>query len=67
MLCCGVLCPVQVLHPVEYAKVVQRIGNEMDLTQVQSAGKTCHHFASIDWQGGDSWICTAGNQKQTDC
>jgi U4/U6 small nuclear ribonucleoprotein PRP31 len=26
---------VQVLHPVEYAKVVKRIGNEMDLTQVE--------------------------------
>jgi U4/U6 small nuclear ribonucleoprotein PRP31 len=25
----------QVLHPVEYAKVVSRIGNEMDLTQVE--------------------------------
>lgn len=32
---CCVLCrAVQVLHPVEYAKVVKRIGNEMDLTQV---------------------------------
>jgi hypothetical protein len=32
--CCAVLCS-QVLHPVEYAKVVSRIGNEMDLTQVR--------------------------------
>jgi hypothetical protein len=33
-LCCAVL---QVLHPVEYAKVVSRIGNEMDLTQVRKS------------------------------
>lgn len=26
--------PPQVHHPVDYARVVQRIGNEMDLTQV---------------------------------
>lgn len=33
------VCPrLQVLHPVEYAKVVSRIGNEMDLTQVGQQG-----------------------------
>lgn len=26
---------VQVQHPIDYARVVQRIGNEMDLTQVE--------------------------------
>ncbi len=31
--CVCVLC-VQVHHPIDYARVVQRIGNEMDLTQV---------------------------------